>query len=220
MTNYGIYLIVEGREVNLPVLPAKLKVTSPGKNETTTVLELGEILRLRKKGLRTVAWDSFFPSHAAPYVTGQITTPIEIVKAIQAARDTLTPIRFLIIGTDLDINVRMGIETFDYEERSGELGDLYYSIKLSEWKDHSPRKIVLPPEPAKPAQAKEPERPGTPPAAAEKKTYTVKSGDCLWNIAKKFYGKGSDYTKIYNANKGTIGKNPNLIYPGQVLTIP
>lgn len=220
MTNYGIALIIEGREVNLPVLPAKLKVTSPGKNETTTVLELGEILRLRKKGLRTVAWDCFFPAHAAPYVTGQITTPIEIVKAIQAARDNLSPIRFLITGTDLDINVRMGIETFDYEERSGELGDLYYSIKLSEWKDHSPRKIVLPPEPAKPAKAKEPERPGKPPAAAKKKTYTVKSGDCLWNIAKKFYGKGSDYTKIYNANKATIGKNPNLIYAGQVLTIP
>lgn len=26
--------------------------------------------------------------------------------------------------------------------------------------------------------------------------------------------------KIYNANKGVIGGNPNLIYPGQVLTIP
>ena len=58
-----------------------------------------------------------------------------------------------------------------------------------------------------------------PPAAAAK-TYTVKAGDCLWNIAKKFYGKGGDYTKIYNANKGTIGSNPNLIYPGQVFTIP
>ncbi len=34
------------------------------------------------------------------------------------------------------------------------------------------------------------------------------------------YGKGSDYTKIYNANKGVIGKNPNLIYPGQVFVIP
>lgn len=50
-------------------------------------------------------------------------------------------------------------------------------------------------------------------------TYTVVKGDCLWNIAKKFYQKGALYTKIYNANKDKI-KNPNLIYPGQVLTIP
>ena len=69
-----------------------------------------------------------------------------------------------------------------------------------------------------PAKTKEPARAGKP--EKKSKTYTVKKGDCLWNIAKKFYGKGSDYTKIYNANKGTIGKNPNLIYPGQVFTIP
>ncbi len=217
MRNYGMTLIAGGREIDIPVLPEKLKVTSPGNNDTATVLVLGDILILRKKGLRTVAWDSFFPVNDAPFVTGRITDPVEIVKAIQKARDSLDPVRFLITGTDLDINVRMGVETFDYEERAGELGDFYYSIKLSEWKDYSPRRIVLPQEPAKPAQAKEPERTGEPP---KQKTYTVKAGDCLWNIAKKFYGKGSDYTKIYNANKGTIGSNPNLIYPGQVFTIP
>ena len=52
------------------------------------------------------------------------------------------------------------------------------------------------------------------------KTYTVKSGDCLYNIAKKYYGDGSKYTKIYEANKKIIGSNPNLIKAGQVLTIP
>lgn len=217
MRNYGMTLIAGGREIDIPVLPEKLKVTSPGNNDTATVLVLGDVLILRKKGLRTVAWDSFFPVNDAPFVTGRITDPVEIVKAIQKARDSLDPVRFLITGTDLDINVRMGVETFDYEERAGEPGDFYYSIKLSEWKDYSPRRIVLPPEPAKPAQAKEPERTGEPP---KQKTYTVKAGDCLWNIAKKFYGKGSDYTKIYNANNGTIGSNPNLIYPGQVFTIP
>lgn len=51
-------------------------------------------------------------------------------------------------------------------------------------------------------------------------TYTVKKGDNLWTLAKKFYGSGADYTKIYEANKDTIGKNPNLIYPGQTFTIP
>lgn len=219
MKSYDMALIVEGREITIPVLPEKLKVTSPGKNEKAAVLELGEVLILRKKGLRSVAWDSFFPVNDAPFVTGRITAPPDIVRAVQKARDSETPIRFLITGTDLDINVRMGVETFDYEERAGELGDFYYSIKLSEWTDYSARRIVLPAAPAKPAQAQEPPRAGKP-AAAAAKTYTVKKGDCLWNIAKVFYGKGSDYTKIYNANKGTIGSNPNLIYPGQVFTIP
>lgn len=218
MSDYKMTLIVGGREINIPVLPAKLNVSSPGKNERVTVLELGEVLLLRKKGLRILSWESFFPVSKAPYTVGQIRDPVSIVQAIQKARDQKSPVRFLITGTDLDCNLRMGIDSFEYEERSGELGDLYYTIKLYEWKDISPKRIVLPEKKEEPAKTKEPERPGKPEQTS--KTYTVKPGDCLWNIAKKFYGKGSDYTKIYNANKGKIGSNPNLIYPGQVFTIP
>lgn len=211
-------LIVGGREINIPVLPAKLNVSSPGKNERVTVLELGEVLLLRKKGLRILSWESFFPVSKAPYTVGQIRDPVSIVQAIQKARDQKSPVRFLITGTDLDCNLRMGIDSFEYEERSGELGDLYYTIKLYEWKDISPKRIVLPEKKEEPAKTQEPERPGKPEQTS--KTYTVKPGDCLWNIAKAIYGKGSDYTKIYNANKGVIGSNPNLIYAGQVFTIP
>ena len=50
-------------------------------------------------------------------------------------------------------------------------------------------------------------------------TYTVKKGDTLWAISKKYLGNGAKYNLIFNANKGKI-KNPNLIYVGQVLTIP
>jgi len=50
--------------------------------------------------------------------------------------------------------------------------------------------------------------------------YTVKKGDNLWNIAKKFYGSGGRYTEIYEANRGVIGNNPNRIYPGQTIIIP
>lgn len=51
------------------------------------------------------------------------------------------------------------------------------------------------------------------------RTYTVKKGDCLWNIAKKFYGNGASYTKIYDANTKKIA-DPHWIYPGQVFVIP
>lgn len=42
----------------------------------------------------------------------------------------------------------------------------------------------------------------------------------LWGISEHYYGAGNDYMKIYNANKGTIGNNPSLLHPGEVLTIP
>lgn len=51
-------------------------------------------------------------------------------------------------------------------------------------------------------------------------TYTVVPGDTLWGIAVTFYGDGTRYPEIYNANISTIGNDPNLILPGQVLTIP
>ena len=66
----------------------------------------------------------------------------------------------------------------------------------------------------KETKKKEPVKPKT-----EKRTYTVVRGDCLYSIATKFYGNGSKYTLIYNANKDKI-KNPSLIYAGQVLVIP
>ena len=118
MSNYRMTLIVGGREINIPVLPAKLNVSSPGKNERVTVLDLGEVLLLRKKGLRILSWESFFPADSAPYTTGQVRDPISIIQAIQKARDSKTPVRFLITGTDLECNIRMGIESFEYEERS------------------------------------------------------------------------------------------------------
>lgn len=47
-------------------------------------------------------------------------------------------------------------------------------------------------------------------------TYTVKKGDTLSGIAKKY---GTTWQKLYEKNKSVIGSNPNLIIPGQVLTI-
>ena len=61
--------------------------------------------------------------------------------------------------------------------------------------------------------------PAPPPPAPEPavRTYTVVSGDTLWAIAERFYGDGSKYQQIADAS-GVA--NPDLINPGQVLTIP
>ena len=56
-----------------------------------------------------------------------------------------------------------------------------------------------------------------PAAEPEVRTYTVESGDSLWAIAERFYGDGSKYQVIADASGIP---NPDLIQPGQVLTIP
>lgn len=53
----------------------------------------------------------------------------------------------------------------------------------------------------------------------ESKFYTVKSGDNLSKIAKEVYGDANQYPKIFEANKPML-KDPDEIFPGQVLRIP
>lgn len=50
-------------------------------------------------------------------------------------------------------------------------------------------------------------------------SYTVVKGDSLSKIAKRVYGKASMWRQIYEANRDHI-KDPDLIYPGQVLRLP
>jgi nucleoid-associated protein YgaU len=50
--------------------------------------------------------------------------------------------------------------------------------------------------------------------------YTVQKGDWLSKIALRAYGDMFAWEKIYKANRDIIGPNPNIIKPGQVLTIP
>lgn len=50
-------------------------------------------------------------------------------------------------------------------------------------------------------------------------TVMVQPGNSLWWFARQAYGAGLRYTVIYQANRATV-RNPNLIYPGQVLTVP
>lgn len=74
------------------------------------------------------------------------------------------------------------------------------------------------------AQVAAPETAAVPEAIAAQPapgtTYMVRSGDTLSSISLWAYGSASYWHAIYEANYGVIGGNPNLIHPGQVLSIP
>lgn len=90
-----------------------------------------------------------------------------------------------------------------------------YKMQLSIHKVQTPIKATVP----------------APSASSVGQAYTVVSGDTLWGIAKKFYGTGTKYNIIYDANADLIestakshGKkssdNGHWIWPGETLTIP
>ena len=224
MSDYQMSLKLGSKTLRFPVLPEKIQVKSAGKNESATVLEMGEINIIRKKGLREVTWSCFFPAHDAPYVTESLKEPISYIEAIQAFRNKRKAAEFSIYGTDLNINMPVSIDSFDYEERAGEVGDIYYSITLREWRNYKARGVVLQAAAASTVQkANASTRSGEPPAV---KTHTVVKGDSMWAIAQKYYGDGSKYPELYAKNKDTIdaknkgtGNPKYTIYPSQVLVL-
>ena len=63
------------------------------------------------------------------------------------------------------------------------------------------------------------DRVAVPPSTKEGRRLIVVRGDNLWSIARAHYGTGFHHTVIYGANKEQI-RNPDLIYPGQVFSLP
>jgi len=51
------------------------------------------------------------------------------------------------------------------------------------------------------------------------RTYTVQPGDTLSSIAQRFYGNPADWESLFHENENVV-KNPNSIYPGEVLKVP
>nr|UVX63757.1 MAG: hypothetical protein [Bacteriophage sp.] len=206
----------EKEKIQLPVLPETFKTNNGSSNDSMDITGLGEIIIMQSRPALQFSFSSFFPAARFPGLqVSSITKPLELVQKINTWKASKKPVHF--IATACGVDLYCSIEKFNYSEEGGDPGTYQYDITLKEYREITVRQVKVDIPSKEATVEKEEARVDN---SVQPKTYTVKSGDCLWNIAKQFYGSGSDYTKIYNANKGTIGGNPNLIYPGQVLTLP
>lgn len=109
---------------------------------------------------------------------------------------------------------------------NGRLADVapgVYTLRLDEIESSSGKVVSRLETPFKreaPEVLPQPERDADPDLPAPLvRAVTIQKGDTLWAISQEKYGSGFLYVRLFEANKDAI-RNPDLIYPGQVFTIP
>ena len=199
-----------GIELVLPVSPSSYSWEHANRVETVQLDQLGELNLPGGRVMGRCTLECLLPAQLYPFCNpGALDNPYIYLEQLERWSDKGTVVRFLVSGTPSNASVL--IESVEYGEKDG-TNDLYATIVLRQYqKPESPVLAVQ----GGGAEAARDSKTG----AASAKTYTVVKGDTLWGIARQFYGDGSAYKRIAAA-KSAIIKNPNLIYPGQVLTIP
>lgn len=218
---YDFYL----KKCLLPVPPEKLQIKINNANDTVTLMNGQQINLLKKAELTDIEFECLLPQMKYPFAVykGKFKKASFYLGRLEDLKTKRKPFQFIVSrytpkGKRLfHTNLRVSLEEYTITEDVKDGFDLRVKIKLKQYRDFGTKTVKIK---KKKASTKKNRETDNSPAPAAAQTYTVVKGDCLWNIAKRFYGNGSLYTVIYNANQAVIGGNPNLIYPGQVLTIP
>ncbi len=210
-----------GGEILLPVTPNGYEINYGVEIETVRATNIGDINVYGRRKPQSIKIEGFFTVQDYDFKnsSGGGVAPTHVMAYVNLIRNwiTLKCIVRLIIAeqTGARINERFYIESLTVTEKKEDNGDIPFSLQLRQY-------TPLQEEQPKGKKAENNTKRADVPQKKlhTPKTYTVKKGDCLYNIARQFYGNPNEWKKIYNANKSLIGKNPNLIHPGQTYTIP
>ena len=199
-----------GRELVLPVTPARYTWRHPARLETVRLDQLGEATLYGGCAMGDVTLeDVLLPAQAYPFlVPGGRAAPYEYLEALETWCDQGSKLQWMVSGTPINASVLIG--EIAQGERDG-TNDVYITLALRQWQRLETPVLAL-----SGGGAASPRDSQT--GAASAKTYAVQAGDCLWAIAEQFYGDGTQYKRLAAANPEIA--DPDLIYPGQVLTIP
>ena len=220
-----IYLGTDTDKIRFPVVPSAIGVNRSNNIDTQSVLKLGEVPIFNGTSLKAIELTSFFPNQEYSFCdyTGFM-KPYEFSEKIQKWMYEGKPLR--IIVTDSPTNMQCLIQQFDTVEQDG-TRDLYFTLNLLEYRPVEVPKLKDTNNSnnntnKKPTENKTDRPTDKKDNSNSQKSHKVVKGDCLYYIAKKYYGDGKLYTKIKEANKSkypSLAKS-NIIYSNWELIIP
>lgn len=238
MTNYGYTFRFELDDKELltfPITPGELTMTVGSNNKVVTLINEGDINILKSPSLAEISFEARFPMRKYPYsrkpehITDYYDKFVKLKtekKSFVFVVERTTPSGKLLWGTE----VLVALEEFEIKESADEGDDVLITFKLKQFKEYGVKVHKVSPKPITTSTSNKNRKGDN--GTSNEQIYTVKSGDCLWNIAKKFYENGTKWNVIYEknydiiestANKYRNGKgssNGHWIYPGTKLIIP
>lgn len=211
-----------GNFMTFPMLPEEIKVDCATRFQSYDIMNIGEIMQPLGEELTRISWSCKIPGekrqrttgngYENPYLIVSHGDPLKVQSWFSYLRYKGIKCKLLITETPVNHEVYLESYTMTY---AGGYGDYDCDISFvhakalkvcteGEEEQSEDGKAVTPQEEKRP----------------EKKadtSYTVKKGDCLWDIAQAKLGAGSRYTEIATLNNLS---NPNKIRAGQVLLLP
>ena len=241
MTNGYNFYFADGSDVlTFPITPGELTIKVGSNNKTITLIDEGDINLLKSPSLIEVSFEARFPMRKYPYSRDPLNFQ-DYFDKFQELKEKKKSFRFIVTRSTpgskrlWDTNLLVALEDFTITESADEGDDVLIEFNLKQFKEYGVKTLPNSYLKTTTSTASKPRNTNTAPDKPTNNSsgseHTVKSGDCLWNIAKQYLGSGAKWKTIYEANKSVIeatakkyGKssssNGHWIYPGTKLIIP
>lgn len=212
MTGYQVYLEYDGKRYELPISPEQVRIQGEGRVSTADVLGIGQVCILQGPGLERYQMRFELSDNAPHYQnSAALYQGAQMLTILRDFRRRQCVLQFYAEGGRFGLSRQVVITGLTVAQYGGEAGEYDVTLELMEYRGCSTAQL----EQVMQQQGTS----GQEDVGTSTRAYTVVRGDSLWRIAQRQLGSGTRWREIYTLNQEQI-KNPNLIYPGQILQLP